>query len=194
MARIYMICLGNLLGEALSQGFGPAGRRLPLMSLFSTWFAARPPPPRIRSPEPPPEASVCPIARAAEIAGRGGRVKGGAAGELRERTLDAVEQPATISSRWGSVLPNRHPPETRKGPFRAFAAALTFMEAVRAFLDPFAVDLPDAAHPDRLVRIGMTLPERLLYVVYTEKTPSGRLRVITARRATRHEQKNYEER
>jgi hypothetical protein len=71
---------------------------------------------------------------------------------------------------------------------------VTFMEAVRAFLDPFAVDLPDAAHPDRLVLLGMTLPERLLYVVYTEKTPSGRLRIITARRATRHEQKNYEER
>jgi uncharacterized DUF497 family protein len=47
------------------------------------------------------------------------------------------------------------------------------MEAVRAFLDPFAVDLPDAAHPDRLVLLGMTLPERLLYVVYTEKTTSG---------------------
>jgi uncharacterized DUF497 family protein len=40
----------------------------------------------------------------------------------------------------------------------------------------------------------MTLPERLLYVVYTENTPSGRLRIISARKATRHEQKNYEER
>jgi uncharacterized protein len=70
---------------------------------------------------------------------------------------------------------------------------VTFMEAVRAFIDPFAVDLRDATHPDRLVLLGMTLPERLLYVVYTEKTPSGRLRIISARRATRHEQKNYEE-
>jgi uncharacterized DUF497 family protein len=39
----------------------------------------------------------------------------------------------------------------------------------------------------------MTLPERLLYVVYTESTPSGRLRIISARRATRLEQKKYEE-
>lgn len=71
---------------------------------------------------------------------------------------------------------------------------VTFMEAARAFLDPFAVDLPDLSHPERLVLLGMTMPERLLYVVYTERTPSGRLRIISARRATRHEQKNYEDR
>jgi uncharacterized DUF497 family protein len=71
---------------------------------------------------------------------------------------------------------------------------VTFMEAARAFLDPFAVDLPDVTHPERLVLLGMTMPERLLYVVYTERTSSGRLRIISARRATRHEQKNYEDR
>jgi uncharacterized DUF497 family protein len=60
---------------------------------------------------------------------------------------------------------------------------VTFMEAARAFLDPLAVDLPDVVHPDRLVLLGMTLPERLLYVVYTERTSSGRLRIISARRA-----------
>jgi uncharacterized protein len=42
---------------------------------------------------------------------------------------------------------------------------VTFMDAVRAFLDPFAVDLRDAIHPDRLALLGITLPERLLYVV-----------------------------
>ncbi|HEY1690986.1 MAG TPA: BrnT family toxin [Polyangiaceae bacterium] len=68
------------------------------------------------------------------------------------------------------------------------------MEAARAFLDPFAIDLADATHPDRLVLLGMSMPERLLYVVYTERASSGRLRIISARRATRHEQKSYEER
>jgi uncharacterized protein len=71
---------------------------------------------------------------------------------------------------------------------------VTFMEAARAFLDPFAVDLPDLTNPERLVLLGMTMPERLLCVVYTERTSSGRLRIISARRATRHEQKNYQER
>jgi len=56
---------------------------------------------------------------------------------------------------------------------------VTFMEAARAFLDPLGVDLPDLAS--------------LLYVVYTERTTSGRLRIISARRATCHEQKNYED-
>jgi uncharacterized DUF497 family protein len=71
---------------------------------------------------------------------------------------------------------------------------VTFIEATRAFLDPFAVDLPDIVHPERMVLLGMTMPERLLYVVYTEQASSGRLHIISARRATRHEQKNYEER
>ena len=66
-----------------------------------------------------------------------------------------------------------------------------------SLIPPSAVEVqsgPDAAHPERLVLLGMTMPERLLYVVYTEKTSSGRLRIISARRATRHEQKNYEDR
>jgi hypothetical protein len=71
---------------------------------------------------------------------------------------------------------------------------VTFMEAARAFLDPFAVDLPDVTHPERLILLGVTMPKRLLYVVYTERTTSGRLRIISARKATRHEQKNYEDR
>ncbi len=49
------------------------------------------------------------------------------------------------------------------------------------------------SHPERLILLGMTMPERLLYVVYTERAASGRLRIISARRATRHEQKSYEE-
>jgi uncharacterized protein len=56
---------------------------------------------------------------------------------------------------------------------------VTFTEAVRAFIDPFAVDLRDATYPDRLVLLGMTLPERLLYVVYTEKD--------TVRQASHHQ-------
>ncbi len=68
------------------------------------------------------------------------------------------------------------------------------MEAVRAFLDPCAVDLPDDTSPERTVLLGITMPERLLYVVYTERASSGRLRLISARKATRHEQKTYEDR
>jgi len=71
---------------------------------------------------------------------------------------------------------------------------VSFQEALRAFLDPYAIDLPDVAHEHRWVLLGKTMPERLLYVVYTERAPSGRLRIISARRATRHEQKSYGDR
>jgi uncharacterized DUF497 family protein len=84
--------------------------------------------------------------------------------------------------------------DTDKAQENARKHGVTFMEAARAFLDPFAVDLPDLVHPDRLILIGMTMPERILYVVYTERRPPGRLRIISARRATRHEQKSYKDR
>jgi uncharacterized DUF497 family protein len=71
---------------------------------------------------------------------------------------------------------------------------VSFDDAVRAFLDPLAMDLPDDTHRDRWILLGLTLPERLLYVVYTEKTASGRVRIISARKASRHEKKKYEER
>jgi uncharacterized DUF497 family protein len=68
-----------------------------------------------------------------------------------------------------------------------------FDDAVRAFLDPLAIDLADESHEDRWILIGLTLPERLLYVVYTERVATGRTRIISARKATRHEKKAYEE-
>ena len=64
--------------------------------------------------------------------------------------------------------------DTDKARANARKHGVTFMEAARAFLDPLAVDLPDVTHPERLVLLGMTMPERLLYVVYTERTHSGR--------------------
>jgi hypothetical protein len=84
--------------------------------------------------------------------------------------------------------------DVKKAEANARKHGVTFLEAARAFLDPYAVDLPDVTHPERLILLGMTMPERLLYVVYTERASSGRLRIISARRATHHEQKNYEER
>jgi uncharacterized protein len=69
---------------------------------------------------------------------------------------------------------------------------VSFMEASRAFTDPYAIDLPDLVHPERLLLLGMTMPERLLCVVYTERTSSGNLRIISARKASSHEKKTYQ--
>jgi uncharacterized protein len=69
--------------------------------------------------------------------------------------------------------------------------AVTFEAAKTAFRDPFAIELLDDREnyaEDRFILIGMA-EGVLLTVVYTER--QGRFRVISARRATRHEQDAY---
>jgi uncharacterized DUF497 family protein len=68
---------------------------------------------------------------------------------------------------------------------------IAFEAARRVFNDGFAVEWPDADLPygeTRFVITGM-VDSRLLRVVYTER--DGRIRIISARRATRHEQREY---
>ncbi len=68
---------------------------------------------------------------------------------------------------------------------------IAFEAARRVFQDGFAVEWPDADLPygeARFVITGM-VDGRLLRVVYTER--NGRIRIISARKATRHEQREY---
>ncbi|MGH7268791.1 MAG: BrnT family toxin [Polyangiaceae bacterium] len=65
-----------------------------------------------------------------------------------------------------------------------------FEEAAQAFTDPYSVDFADAVHPDRLVTVAMSPQERILYVVTAER--AARVRIISARRASPHEQRIYE--
>jgi uncharacterized DUF497 family protein len=68
---------------------------------------------------------------------------------------------------------------------------IAFEAARRVFEDDFAIEWPDAdlAYGEmRFVITGM-VDGRLLRVVYTER--NDRIRIISARKATRHEQKQY---
>jgi len=68
---------------------------------------------------------------------------------------------------------------------------IAFEGARRVFEDDFAVEWPDVDLPYgemRFVIIGM-VDGRLLRVVYAER--NNRIRIISARKATRHEQKEY---
>jgi uncharacterized protein len=68
---------------------------------------------------------------------------------------------------------------------------VTFEVAKEVFKDPFAVerlDDRDAYVEDRFVLIGVA-EGVILTVVYTER--SSRIRLVSARRATRHEQDDY---
>jgi len=57
--------------------------------------------------------------------------------------------------------------------------------------DPMAVDFDDADQPDRLITMAISPMNRILCVVTTE--PASRTRIISARRATNHERRIYEE-
>ena len=74
------------------------------------------------------------------------------------------------------------------------AHKVSFEEAKTVFNDPFLVTFPDLYHSDeeqRFLNIGRSSYQRVLVVVHTEREES--VRIISARIATRHEQRAYEE-
>ena len=71
---------------------------------------------------------------------------------------------------------------------------ITFEEATTAFADELSITIDDPLHSDeedRLVLIGQSKAFKTLIVIHVEKRES--IRIISARKATRHEQKFYEE-
>lgn len=70
---------------------------------------------------------------------------------------------------------------------------VAFERAKLAFADPFATVVLDDREDygeERVVLIGMA-QEALLFVAYTER--GDRIRIISARRATKHEQDAYKQ-
>ncbi len=68
---------------------------------------------------------------------------------------------------------------------------VSFEEAQSAFDDELGAYYPDALRDDRFVLIGYSRKQRLLYVVYAE-VKLDRIRIISARKATKHEKAHYE--
>jgi uncharacterized protein len=69
-----------------------------------------------------------------------------------------------------------------------------FDEATTVFRDPLSITISDPDHSDsedRFIDIGMSHRMQLLVVSYTER--KDKIRIISARLATRAERKNYEE-
>jgi uncharacterized DUF497 family protein len=67
---------------------------------------------------------------------------------------------------------------------------VSFAEAATVFADPSAVFLDDGSGTDRMVVIGTSLRDRLLYVVHVER--GRRDRIISARPANRQERDVYQ--
>jgi uncharacterized DUF497 family protein len=71
---------------------------------------------------------------------------------------------------------------------------VSFAEAATVFADPLSRTIPDPDHSqaeDRWIVLGQTNQKKLLVVVYTER--GDNIRMISARRASRRERKQYEE-
>ena len=69
---------------------------------------------------------------------------------------------------------------------------VTFEEAVTVFGDVLSLSVDDASEPDRTVLLGISKMQRLLLVVSAELDDLA-IRIISARRATSHERRRYEE-
>jgi uncharacterized protein len=71
---------------------------------------------------------------------------------------------------------------------------VSFDEATTIFRDTLSITIADPDHSDsedRFIDIGMSHRMQLLVVSYTER--KDKIRIISARLATRAERKNYEE-
>jgi uncharacterized DUF497 family protein len=86
--------------------------------------------------------------------------------------------------------------DPRKAESNALKHGVSFDEAVTVFFDAEALDGPDLLHSGtepRMRRLGISLQERVLMVVYTlRRTADGEtIRIISARRASRGERAAY---
>lgn len=71
---------------------------------------------------------------------------------------------------------------------------VSFVEGATIFADPFSITIDDPDHSvdeQRYIGIGTSEKGRVLVVSYTER--SGKIRIISCRKATRSEWRRYEE-
>jgi uncharacterized DUF497 family protein len=72
---------------------------------------------------------------------------------------------------------------------------VSFEEAITIFSGPNTITIFDVEHSgveDRFIDIGLSASGRVLVVVYTERGP--RIRIISCRKATPAERRQYEQR
>lgn len=76
---------------------------------------------------------------------------------------------------------------------------VSFEDAAALFLDPLAISVPDGEHSEaeeRWVTIGRDSRGRLLVIVHTlpeSSVKERKVRIISARKATKREMRQYEE-
>lgn len=82
--------------------------------------------------------------------------------------------------------------DPRKAASNRTKHGVTFEEAATVFGDPLALAIEDATYPERTLLLGMSDRQRVLLVVHVDVSDDT-IRIISARRATSHERRRYEE-
>lgn len=81
--------------------------------------------------------------------------------------------------------------DARKARSNLAKHGVSFEEAATAFEDKLGAYYPDTLHSSRFILIGYSRRPRLLYVVHAE-VDGDTIRIISARKATKHEKAHYE--
>ncbi len=82
--------------------------------------------------------------------------------------------------------------DPRKGASNVKKHGVAFDEAATVFADPLALAIEDTLDPGRTLLLGLSMRARVLVVVHLEVDDTT-IRIISARRATSHERRRYEE-
>lgn len=94
----------------------------------------------------------------------------------------------------GAVISERFEWDDAKSEWNERKHGMTFPQAEQVFDDPLHATMTDARHAeveDRYITIGETFWGKVLVVAHAER--GDRIRIISARRATRSEKRNYME-
>ncbi|OGT26979.1 MAG: hypothetical protein A2Z17_04005 [Gammaproteobacteria bacterium RBG_16_66_13] len=83
--------------------------------------------------------------------------------------------------------------EDRKAAVNLKKHGVSFEEAITVLADPHAITAPDLVFPDHWITIGRSMLLRVLFVVHTETLSDGRIRIISARKASATQRRKYEE-
>jgi hypothetical protein len=70
---------------------------------------------------------------------------------------------------------------------------VAFEEAITALADPRTLTAPDLYEPNREVTIGVSALSRAIFVVHTDSVRGARIRIISARKASKAQRRRYEE-
>lgn len=82
--------------------------------------------------------------------------------------------------------------DPRKAASNVKKHGVAFDEAATVFADPLALAIEDALDPGRTLLLGLSMRARILVVVHVE-IDDATIRIVSARRATSHERRRYEE-